>query len=165
MFTSLTPHPVVPTAGHEYSGWARLWHQLGPGSRKRYAQARAAAERLAVLRYDWQEACHHVGLGLVIYTPSGVTISVPRIAHADFGPPVSFTVRLRPGQRASEIRSAERELAAALGVPGLRITPREPGWVTVVVTGPGNGVGHGDDGGLFDGGPDDRPHRPDLRVA
>jgi hypothetical protein len=165
MFTSLTPHPVIPADSHEYSGWARLWHQLGPGSRKRHAEARIAAERLAVLRYDWQEACQHVGLGLMIYTPTGVTVSVPRIAHADFGPPVSFTVRLRPGQRASDVRSAERELAAALGVAGLRIAHREPGCVNVVVTGSGIGVGHGDDGGQWDGGPDDRPRPPELRVA
>lgn len=162
MFTSLTPHPVIPPGTPE-GGWARLWHQLGPGSRKRYADARLEAERVAALRYDWQEACHHVGLGLTVYTPSGVTVSVPRIERADFGPPVSFTVRLRPGQRASDIRLAERKLAAALGVTGLRVSQRAPGWADVLVLGPDVGLGHGD-GGFRDGGPD-RPRMPELRVA
>ena len=97
MFTSVTPHPVIPEDGPERSGLARFWHQVGPGSRKRYALARIEAERLAALRQEWQEACRHVGLGLMVYTPSGVTVSVPRVARADFGPPVSFTVQLRPG--------------------------------------------------------------------
>ena len=71
MYMSLTRHPVVPEAGPERSGLARLWHQLGPGSRQRHA-ARATAERLVALRYRWQEACQHVGLGMTVYTPSGV---------------------------------------------------------------------------------------------
>jgi hypothetical protein len=165
MFTSLTPHPVIPADNHEYSGWARFWYQLGPGSRKRYAHGRLEAERLAVLRYDWKQACHHVGLGLVIYTPSGVTVSVPRIARADFGPPVSFTVELRPGQRTADIRDASPRLALALGAAGLRVTDRGAGWVDVVVVGHRFGIGAGSDGGTLAAGPDDRPRVPDLRVA
>ena len=160
MFTSLTPHPVIPPGTPE-GGWARLWHQLGPGSRKRYAAARIEAGRLASLRYQWQQACAHVGLGLTVYTPSGVTVSVPRIERADFGLPMSFTVRLRPGQRASDIRAVERKLAAALGVAGLRVSQRAPGWADVLVIGPHDGLGYGDDGSFWDGG----PRRPELRVA
>ena len=165
MFTSVTPHPVIPEAGPERSGLARFWHQVGPGSRKRYALARIEAERLAALRHEWQEACRHVGLGLMVYTPSGVTVSVPRVARADFGPPVSFTVQLRPGQRASDIRGAASRLALALGVGGLRVTTRAPGWVDVVVTGPWFGYADGDDGGYRDDGPDDRRRPPELRVV
>ena len=165
MFTSLTPHPVIPADNHEYSGWARFWHQVGPGSRKRHARARIEAARVAALRYEWQEACHHVGLGLTIYTPSGVTVSVPRIARVDFGPPVSFTVELRPGQRAADIRDAAPRLALALGVPGLEVTKRTAGWVNVRVVGPRFGFGAGDDGGYWNGGPDGRPRPPELRVA
>ena len=72
MYTSLASHPVVPEAGPERSGLARLRHQLGLGSRQRHAEARATAERLVALRYRWQEACQHVGLGMMVYTPSGV---------------------------------------------------------------------------------------------
>ena len=156
MFTSVTPHPVIPEDGPERSGLARFWHQVGPGSRKRYARARIEAERLAALRHEWQEACRHVGLGLTVYTPSGVTVSVPRVARADFGPPVSFTVALRPGQRAADIRAAAPRLALALGVGGLRVTRRSPGWVDVVVTGPWFEYADGDDGGYRDDGLDDR---------
>ena len=124
MYTSLTPHPVVPAAGPERSGLARLWHQLGPGSRQRHADARAEAERLVALRYRWQEACQHVGLGMMVYTPSGVVVSVPRVARADFGDPVSFTVSLRPGQCAADLRKAERRLSRALHVDRLQITDR-----------------------------------------
>jgi hypothetical protein len=164
MFT-VTPHPVTPVAGPERGWLARLWHQLGPGSRERHAQARVEAERLAALRSDWQQACQHVGLGLMIYTPSGVTVSVPRIARADFGPPVSFTVRPRLGQRASDIRAAAPRLALALGVAGLRVTKREAGWVNVLVLTRGAGFPYGDAGDFRDGTSDDRPGPPELRVA
>ena len=165
MFPSVTPHPVTPAEDPERSGLARLWHQLGPGSRERYARARVESRRLSALRGQWQQACQHVGLGLTIHTPSGFTVSVPRIAWADFGPPVSFTVRLRPGQRAADITAAAPRLARALGVPGLKVTKREGGWVNVLVVGVRGGSRHGDDGGGFWGGPGDSPHAPDLRVA
>jgi hypothetical protein len=164
MFTSVTPHPVVPTGGSQRSGLARLWYQLGPGSRKRYERARVEAERVAALRADWQQACQHVGLGLMIYTPTGVTVSVPRLVRADLGPPVSFTVWLRPGQRAADIRAAAPRLALALGVAGLRVTRREAGWVNVVVVDAAGASGH-DDGGFWGDEPDDRPRPPELRVV
>jgi hypothetical protein len=163
MFTSVTPHPVAPAEGPEHTGLARLWYQLGPGSRKRHARARAESKRLATLRYQWQEACQHVGLGLMIYTPSGFVVSVPRIVRADFGPPVSFTVRLRPGQRAADIKAAAPRLARALGVARLHVTKREAGWVNVVVIDSRSGFGYGDGG--FGDGPAFRPRTPELRVA
>jgi hypothetical protein len=164
MFTSVTPHPVIPT-DRERSGLARLWHQLGPGSRNRHVQARAEAQRLAMLRAQWEEACHHVGLGLMIYTPSGIGVSVPRIARADFGPPLSFTVRLRPGQKAADLTAVARRLALALRVPGLRATDGAAGWATVVVVDPLAGSAPGDGGGWDDGGPEDLPPATRLRVA
>lgn len=142
MSTSLTPHPVVPTAPRQ-GALARFWHQLGPGSRRRHEQARVEAYRLASLRALWQEACHHAGLGLTVYAGSGSTTSVPRVMRADFGPPVSFTVALRPGQCAADLRAAEPRLARALQVRGLWITGDQPGWVTVVVVDPLDGSGPG----------------------
>ena len=161
MFTSVTPHPVIPE-GPELSGLARFWHQVGWGSRQRHAEARAKAERLVALRYRWQEACQHVGLGMMVYTPSGVVVSVPRVAHADFGDPVSFTVQLRPGQCAADLRKAERRLSRALHVVGLRITDRDGAWVNVVVIGPDDDSGHG---GFPGWDPSDRERPPALRVA
>ena len=162
MYTSVTPHPVVPDAAEERSGMARLWYQLGPGSRARREREREQAQRLVALRYRWQEACQHSGLGLMVYTPSGVVVSVPRVARADFGDPVSFTVQLRPGQCAADLRKAERRLSRALNVPRLRITDRDGQWANVVVVGPDEEPGHGDSPGWD---PDDRPRPPALRVA
>jgi hypothetical protein len=165
MYTSVTPHPVVPEAGAELRGLARLWHQLGPGSGRRHARARADAQRLVGLRYRWQEACQHVGLGIMVYTPSGVVVSAPRVARADFGEPVSFTVELRPGQSAADLRNAERRLSRALHVVGLRIVERDGPWVNVEVIGPDDGLGHGDDGDSPGPDRDDQPQPPALRVA
>jgi hypothetical protein len=165
MYTSVTPHPVVPDAGRELRGLARLWHQLGPGSGRRYARERAEAQRLVALRYRWAEACQHVGLGMMVYTPSGVVVSVPRVARADFGHPVSFTVELRPGQSVADLRKAELRLSRALHVVGLRFVERDGPWANVVVIGPDDGFGHGDDGGFPGWTPDDPPHPPALRVA
>ena len=166
MFTSLTPHPVAPTEGPERSGLTRLWYQLGPGSRKRYARARVQSQWLAALRYQWQHACQHVGLGLMIYTPSGVIISVPRIARADFGPPLSFTVRLRPGQKAADVAAAAPRLAPALGVAGLRVSDRGDGWANIVVVGPSGSFADGHSDGSFScDGPRNRPSTHELRIA
>ncbi len=163
MFASVMPHPVIPE-GSELSGPARFWHQVGPGSRRRRARARADAERLAALRYRWQDACQHAGLGMMVYTPSGVVASVPRIARADFGPPVSFTVQLRPGQSAADLWSAERRLSRALHVDRLDIIDRPAPWAIVVVTGPDSAVGCGVIDPL-DWIPSDEPEPPALRVA
>lgn len=91
----------------------------------------------------------------MMYTPSGVVASVPRVVAADFGEPVRFTVLLRPGQ---DLRSAERRLSRALGVGGLRFVERGDAWVIVEVTRPPGDAGQG----VVAGGPDDGPR---LRVA
>jgi len=173
MFT-ITPHPVVPADGPERSGLARLWYQLGPGSRRRHARARAEAQRLTLLQERWQQACHHIGLGLMIYTPSGVVVAVPRVARADFSPPVSFTVSLRPGQGAADLEAAAPRLARALGVAGLRVDELAAGWVNVVVVEAWDAVDLGVDrgnrgnrgyGGVGNDRPDDGPWPPERRVA
>ena len=63
----------------------------------------------------------------MFYTPSGVVASVPRIARADLGDPVTFTVQLRPGQSAADLLAAEKRLSRALGVGGLRFVDRDAG--------------------------------------
>jgi DNA segregation ATPase FtsK/SpoIIIE, S-DNA-T family len=164
MFTSVTPHPVCPADDVQGSGLARFWHQLGPGSRKRHARARVESQWLAALRCQWQQACQHVGLGLTIHTPSGYTVSVPRIARADFGPPVSFTVQLRPGQRDADITAAGPRLASALGAAGLKVTNRDAGWVTIVLIDLQDECKNGSSD-MRDGGAGNRPRLPELRVA
>jgi hypothetical protein len=164
MFTSVTPHPVSPADDLQCSGLARFWHQLGPGSRKRHARARVESQWLAALRCQWQQACQHVGLGLTIHTPSGYTVSVPRVARADFGPPVSFTVQLRPGQRAADITAAAPRLALALGAAGLEVTDRDAGWVTIVLIDPQDECANGF-GDMRNGGAGNGSRLPELRVA
>ena len=164
MFTSVTPHPVSPVDDVQCSGLARFWYQLGPGSRQRHARARIEAQRLAALRCQWQQACQHVGLGLTIHTPSGYTVAVPRVARADFGPPVSFTVQLRPGQRAADITAAAPRLASALDAAGLMVTNRNAGWVTIVLIDSQDERGNGF-GDMRDGGAGNRPRLPELRAA
>ena len=164
MFTSVTPHPVSPADDVQCSGLARFWYQLGPGSRQRHARARIEAQRLAALRCQWQQACQHVGLGLTIHTPSGYTVAVPRVARADFGPPVSFTVQLRPGQRAADITAVAPRLASAIGAAGLKVTDRDAGWVTIVLIDPQDECADGF-GDMRDGGAGNRPRLPELRAA
>jgi len=164
MFASVTPHPVSPADDVRRSGLARFWHQLGPGSRERHARARVESQWLAALRCQWQQACQHVGLGLTIHTPSGYTVSVPRIARAAFGSPVSFTVQLRPGQRAADIMAAAPRLASALGAAGLKVTDRDAGWVTIVLIDLRDECGNGF-GDMRDGGAGKRPRLSTLRVA
>jgi hypothetical protein len=101
----------------------------------------------------------------MVYTPSGVVVSAPRVARAHFDGPVSFTVELRPGQSAADLRKAERRLSRALHVVGLRIVERTGPWVNVEVIGPADGFGHGDDGGFPGWNPDDPERPPALRVA
>ena len=164
MFTSVTPHPVSRSDDVQCSGLTRFWHQLGPGSRRRHARARVESQWLAGLRCQWQQACQHVGLGLTIHTPSGYTVSVPRIARADFGPPVSFTVQLRPGQRAADITAAAPRLALALGAAALEVIDRDAGWVTVVLIDAQDECAGGV-GVVRAGGAGNRPRLPELRVA
>jgi hypothetical protein len=166
VFTSMTPHPVSPANCAQRNGLARLWYQLGPGSQRRHARARVESQWLAALRYQWQQACQHVGLGLSIYTPSGYTVSMPRIARADFGPPVSFTVQLRPGQRAADITAAAPRLASALGAAGLKVTNRSPGWATIVLVDRQGECGSGDSvSDIRNGSPDNDPRLRELRAA
>jgi hypothetical protein len=55
------------------------------------------------------------------------------IGHIDVGPPVSFTVRIRPGQTIDDFVKAAPLIAPALGAAALQVTPLVPQWVRVVL--------------------------------
>jgi hypothetical protein len=72
-------------------------------------------------------------LAHMIYTPSGATRAVPMIDHVDLGPPVTFTVRMRPGQTIADFVAAAPSIAPAFGVRVLEVTPLVQQWVRIVL--------------------------------
>lgn len=112
-------------------------HGDGPGpSEPGGGSARAAAERISELRWQWRSACTATSLSQMIYTPSGMTRAVPMIGQVDLGPSVSFTVRLRPGQTVADFTAAAPSIAPTLDVESLQILPFAPHWVRVVLLPP-----------------------------
>jgi hypothetical protein len=96
-------------------------------------QAKADAELIRDLRWQWHSACAATSLSQMIYTPSGPTRAVPMIAHVDLGPPISLTVRMRPGQRLADFVAAAPAIAPALDATALEATPLAAPWVRVVL--------------------------------
>ena len=81
-----------------------------------------AAEQIAALRWQWRKACEESPLKRMIYTPSGVTIAIPIIAHIDLGPPITLRIQMRPGQTIEGLAAAAPSIAASMNVPGLQVT-------------------------------------------
>ncbi len=100
---------------------------------RRRLRARADAERIGELRWHWRSACTATALSQMIYTPSGPTRAVPTIGRIDLGPPVSFTVRMRPGQTIADFEAAAPSIAPTFDVAALQILPFVPHWVRVVL--------------------------------
>jgi hypothetical protein len=94
---------------------------------------RDAAELIAEVHWQWRSVCQGTSLAQMIYTPSGPTKAIPMIGHIDVGPPVSFTVRIRPGQTIDDFVKAAPLIAPALGAAALQVTPLVPQWVRVVL--------------------------------
>jgi hypothetical protein len=109
------------------------WRWSRSSRARRRARERAEAELIADLRWQWRSACANTSLSQVVYTPSGASRSVPMIGHIDLGPPVSFTVRVRPGQTVADFVAAAPLIAPALNVAALHVTPLVPQWVRIVL--------------------------------
>ena len=88
---------------------------------------------ISELRWQWRSACTGTHLSQMIYTPSGATRAVPAIDHVDLGPPITFTVQMRPGQTLDDFIAAAPSIAPALGAATLEVTPLTPQWVRVVL--------------------------------
>lgn len=110
--------------------WGLRWWSERARQRDR---ARDDAELISDLRWQWRSACAATSLAQMIYTPSGATRAVPMIAHVDLGPPIIFTVRVRPGQRLADFVAAAPAIAPALKATALDIALITPEWVRVVL--------------------------------
>jgi hypothetical protein len=111
--------------------WCWRWSDRG----RRRNRERADAELISELRWQWRSACAGTSLSQVVYTPSGTTRAVPMIGHVDLGPPVTFTVRVRPGQTLDDFVAAAPLIAPALNAAALQVTPLVlvPQWMRVVL--------------------------------
>jgi len=104
---------------------------------RRREQERADAHYISELRWQWRNTCSGTPLAPMIYTPSGATRAVPIIDHVDLGPPVTFTVRMRPGQTIADFIAAAPAIAPAFGVKTLEVTPIVQQWVRIVLVSDG----------------------------
>jgi len=87
----------------------------------------------------WRSACSGTALAPMVYTPSGPSRAVPLIDHINLGPPISLTVRVRPGQTIADFISAAPSIAPAMGMASLQVTPLVQQWVRVVLVPPSHG--------------------------
>ena len=117
----------VENNGSEPFGWPR-----SERARRRLREM-AAAERIDELRWQWRSACSNTSLAQMIYTPSGATKSIPMIGQSDLGPPVSFTVKMRPGQTIDDFVRAAPLIAPTMDVAELQVVPSVPHWVRIVL--------------------------------
>lgn len=122
-------HPDPPRRDTN-RGWGRRWSERA----RRRDRERADAELVNELRWQWRSVCQATPLSHMIYTPSGATRAIPQMSHVDLGPPISFTVRMRPGQTQADFEAAAPSLALALNAADLRITAlRVPQLIRVVL--------------------------------
>jgi hypothetical protein len=112
-----------------------LLRWFGPQRVRRWAEERDRAideaYRAGEIRWRWREASTGAGLGRLVFTPSGATMSVPVVTRVDLRGTTTLTVRLRSGQPANDIVAAQQRLADLMGVHWIRVTPLAPGLVSI----------------------------------
>lgn len=92
---------------------------------RRRRDAYVADEALVTdLMWTWREACEGAGIGRVVQTVTGPTISTPPLVSITLGPPTVLLARLLPGQVAGDVAAAATRLRGPLGAVGLRVDPR-----------------------------------------
>jgi hypothetical protein len=116
-----------------HDGATHSWSWPVSERARRRERERAEAEQIAELRWLWRGACSGTPLAPMIYTPSGASRTVPVIGHIDLGPPVSMTVKIRPGQTVKDFLTAAPTLAAAMNVAELRVIPLAQHWLRIVL--------------------------------
>lgn len=116
--------------GRTGSAWGLSWWSERALQRQR---AQIDAELIGELQWQWRSACAATSLSQMVYTPSGPSRAVPMIAHVDLGPPVSFTVRTRPGQSIADFVAAAPTIAPALDATALEVTALRAPWVRIVL--------------------------------
>jgi hypothetical protein len=99
----------------------------------RRERERADADLIKEVRWMWRSACTGTPLAPMVYTPSGPSRAVPLIDHVDLGPPITLTVRVRPGQTIDDFKAAAPSIAPSMGMAELHVTPFVQQWVHVVL--------------------------------
>lgn len=87
------------------------------------------------VRQLWRAAAIRGRLAEKVHSPSGATLVVPDVTAIHLGPPLRFTVHLRPAQIWEDTQEAGRHLANALGVPTVQFTELAPGWIEIEAPG------------------------------
>jgi hypothetical protein len=112
-----------------------LWRRFRPdGLRARALDRDRAiddAQRVADIKWQWRKACEVSGLGRLVYTPSGPSMSMPVIGRVELGPPTTITVRLQPGQLPDDIRAVAPRIAAAMSVARIDVRSLAAEWVAI----------------------------------
>jgi hypothetical protein len=103
---------------------------------RRRERERADAELISEVRWMWRSACAGTPLAPMVYTPSGPSRAVPLVDHVDLGPPITLTVRVRPGQTIADFIAAAPSIAPSLGMAELRVSPFVQQWVHIVLIPP-----------------------------
>lgn len=112
--------------------------QTGRLESRRARQARAALERRSLELRDyygpiWRRVTEHLGLCHVTQTPTGATVTTPRLCSVDIWTEsnVVLVVQLLPGQLLEDVWAQSERLAPELGARFLRMTPRADRWVRI----------------------------------
>jgi hypothetical protein len=123
--------PSDTDSGRGFDFW-RPFRGRGTGSRARRRE-QAIDEKMCIgdIRWQWRQACRVTGLGRLIYTPSGPTMSVPRVGRVTLGSPTTLTVALHPGQLPEDVEQVGRRIAVAMGVAEIRVRPLAAEWIVV----------------------------------
>jgi hypothetical protein len=100
---------------------------------ERRERERADAEMIKEVRWLWRSACAGTPLAPMVYTPSGPSRAVPLIDAVDPGPPVTLTVKIRPGQTIADFAAAAPLIAPAMGMASMEVVPFVQQWVLVVL--------------------------------
>lgn len=112
-----------------------MWRRFQQADRRSRAWQRdreiVDAQLVGDIKWQWRQACEYSGLARTVYSPTGPTTSIPRIGRVTLGPPTTFTVRLQPGQLASDVQAASRRIAEAMSVFDVAVTRIATGWVRV----------------------------------
>jgi hypothetical protein len=133
---SQTHVDAFPTRSIERAGRvARLARWFRPQEVRERADRRDRAamdaHRIGEIKWLWRQACEVTGLGRLIFTPSGPTMSIPQIGRVNLGPPTSFTVRPQPGQLTADFEAEAPRIASAMGVPAVRVRPLAAEWIVI----------------------------------
>ena len=109
--------------------------------RSDHHSAKVMERRCLVLREVyapiWRRVTEHLSLSHCTQTPTGATITTPRLCAVDIwtGPNPVLVVELLPGQLLEDLRVQSERLAPALGARFLRMTPRGDRWVRIELMG------------------------------